>query len=56
LIREFGERGPDMVANSVKGGTGQAVRIATHFNVPIFNTRTLGWKERLLKFLSTATA
>jgi hypothetical protein len=37
---------------NVKGGTGQAVRIAKDNNVPVFNIRNKNWKKELDFFLT----
>jgi len=31
--------------NGVKGGTGQAVRVARHYNIDVINIREENWKE-----------
>ena len=33
----------------VKGGTGQAVRIAQNLGIPVFNMRSEGWKEGIIQ-------
>lgn len=40
----------DMFDN-IKGGSGQACRIAKEFGIPIFNIRDPEWKPQLLKFV-----
>jgi hypothetical protein len=35
---------------ALTGGTGQALRIATHFNVPIFNMQRSDWINRFIEF------
>ena len=33
--------------NETLGGTGQAVRIANHFNIPVINIRSENWRDKL---------
>jgi hypothetical protein len=48
LLSRFGEvDGRKMVESSVHGGTGQAVRAASYFDIPVVNIRTEGWREKL---------
>lgn len=35
----------------VKGGTGQAVRIANKLSIPVFNIRQEGWNQKLKQYL-----
>lgn len=35
----------------IRGGTGQAIRIANHFNIPVFNLAIQENRERLEKFI-----
>ncbi len=37
----------------VRGGTGQAIRIAHHHGIPAFNIRKKRWREELDEFLKT---
>lgn len=41
----------DFDSNGVKGGTGQACRIAYNCDIPVINIREEGWKEKLMKVL-----
>lgn len=34
------------------GGSGQALRIACHYNIPVFNIRNNGWLVRLEEFIT----
>lgn len=43
----------DPQGNGVKGGTGQAVRIANAMGIPVFNVRSNEWEEKLEEFLTT---
>jgi len=39
-------------SGNVKGGTGQACRIATEFKIPVINIRIKCWKSKLRKLLN----
>jgi len=43
----------DHDSKGVRGGTGQAVRMAKSLNIPVFNMRTDDWKDELFSMIRT---